>query len=378
MPVKIETSGGLDGQLASFTAAAAGFWANVNRFVVHRLKRSQQTEIAAGRVTHIQGADDEAIERDRNVVIGQFWNIAREDAEKNGPGEYRFAIYGPEILPVRGRSKVTGAPDVELHWQKIRIGEAEPPPDDAGIMNAASTLLKKAAESTIDTGNAIRGAITGYEQLFTLQQAMLTATMSQLTESQARNSQQNEYLFKVTELQINKEAQEREEARQHAREVAIVQAEAQAAAAHQQTLRNMMALAKEFGSKIFFLHMMSKGTPEQQEAARAAARESAGTVHQDRPADETIAAELAEILECTSPAERERLTVCLGDRVWDRIVAASKAPDDDKAIVILHGIMDEMKADPKLLQGLLQAAEILSGARAEKLLELLGRAGVKL
>ena len=364
MPVvDIQQSDGPEGQVSSFVEACRPSWVLVNRLTVQCLGRKARGEIANGRVTHITGPEGEQID-DSRAVVDTFVRISKAHAEKNGAAEYRFSIWGPPELPTSKRKTV--GPDIELHAQNIRFGEAEAPDGDVGLIREAGGLIKTASAAVHDMALS-QGAIAGgYEALIRMQQGTMAAQAETIRAQSAQGAVANEYLFRKAELEVNARMQERAEDRQD-----------QAAAARSAEMSAMTD--KVMGGLGLIMEGVFKDRAEER-----AAREA----RENRPGPEPAASPPAPILSIPESLtaliaqitveEQEKIQKALGKNmktdkyqkrvegtllIWELFVGASKAKDDAAAKETLRNI--DMADSPEEVAAL--------GARFREMLTILGK-----
>lgn len=365
MPLEnITRNEGPDAELAAFSAACQAFWPNVTKIVLHRMKPRQPLEIRAGTVVHMTGRDEKPIDDSKGIIEG-FAAAAKADAERNGPSDYRIAVWGHRTMPTKARKVV--APVEELHSVRFRLGEGpdEESKGDASLIREAAQLIKANASATHDLTLGVNNISTGYEKLIGLQAGMLTASADRDRAHTEASVATAGIQLEIKKLEFNFEVQKETWRREDQQHRIDAENELRSEQARQAYHLGMMREGKELASMFMSMWQISRGiTPPQPPPPPGV-----------DPSDGTIVGDLRVLLTNINPEEKQQIKEILGHDLWSLILQASRASDDDGARAVLENMMRYIKQNPSLATALFTAGKVIHGPRFEAFIVILKRGG---
>lgn len=356
MPIEIVKNDPASVQIASFIEQAGQFWELVNLIRITRKRRGGAPGFEqAGVVRHI--SKDGVVLDESKTAIEQFVAIGKADAEANGAADYKISLWGQREQAKRGRGKVV-AEDSELLALTIRLGDEDPADgNEASLMREVGSLLPKQASGFAAALAAAESALTIQTRVIEFQGKMIEQTY------EARNSaatQQNEAMRML--LEERKDV--RKERREDDREEREAEREAAMEESRQANLQMFMGILM-FGMQIAamkFAHDTGQTPPSPPGAPP--------------PKPGSLAPELGAIIDSLSAEEATQVQGIVGDRIWDLLKAAAKAPTDDECKAILHGLKVELKNHPNGKMALMQLAAVIGQDRMQRLVSILTAAGL--
>lgn len=322
---------------------------SVAAFVVRAGNKTE--EVGTWDVTHVEGLDHR---RACLADLRDVFDACRQHAEQSGrAASYMISVIGN--VPGKGRKPVQT--DVELHHWRGRFGAAaEAAGSDPSPIAGMTSFLRAVPgiyEGVANMSERTLHVFAKTQEITMAQIAGLVAENDRLRVEREKTNAAAVEIHRIsleTQLTMMREEREARE-RDLDREASAVAREKQ-----WEQIQAVLGVLMQFGQ-----YVVSSRQGEQHAAAAPP-----GTVRQD----------LQRLIGMINVQEQQQLLEHLGDRIWDLLVAASRAPNDDEAIAILHGLREEAKKiGPKLAIGL-QAAETLLGIeRAMLLKSVLKRSG---
>lgn len=350
-----QTNTGPQAQAAAFAASMKDLWELATYLEIHRARKPGNGKIFYARVVHLLDSKNQPID-DRQATIEEALANGAQHAAEHGGAEYRLVVYGYAEKP-KARPSAKLPAEIALGEMTVKLGEGDAQVEgDTNMLKEAGGFVKQAASAMADMNSAAASQHDGYEKLLGVQHRTIEAQAAQIRTSSDTD-------IRGLTLQVEKERMhydferwkfEMEEKRaalqmEHAHE--MERTRMQSALGH----RALGLL--EMGFKLQMLRMGMQPPPDESE-----------------PDD--IPGQLRALLKTITPEEKEALIELLTDRMWDLLESASKAPNDDHATAILHRTKEEVKANKKIVFGLIQAQEVIGVERWNRLASLLVRAGV--
>lgn len=362
MPLKdAPASQGSKSQIEIFKKACSELWPNARRLQVHR-KASPKKVLRDPAVVHVKNADGSILD-DSTTCIDELVQAIDIDVEKNSPGEYRLALIGVQELPIKGRKKTVGEPEIELKgtgW--IRFGDEgeDGDGDEAGsvrgILRETAKMVSSVSTAVGNIANASNVATTGVESVVEMQRKVIETQAGAFTAvaSVEQKHAETNLAIKTIEIQhtqwmFDQEQKERryQEEREE-RQKQRAEDERQKREFMEKGLAALMGLVTTVAED-------RKAERAAREASEARARGETPKEPPPRaeppPPNNTVAPSLAAAIAHLTPEQHEQLAEIFGrttatkigtnmhsHAVWDLIVGASKQKTDEEAINTLRNI----------------------------------------
>lgn len=360
MSAKFRPAAAVGQSLAQLIATIGGgnppLWTRVEAIEVNRAKRGQGWEnLGSFAIVHVEGQDD--CEPDIDAAIA----YCKDDARNLGAG-HRYQLIFRGVIP--GKGKKPEEHNAPLYTWTERFGDPELS-DDGSLLGQATSFLR--AVPGIYEGATTTSAkvleLTSTSQTMLLNQ--LASVMLDNERLRARQHEANEWIFKTKELELGALREERQERREDTNQRMAEEHETRRAAQTQAHHRHMIAEAKDFFSMFVGMYQVSKGyTPPQPPPPPGVP-----------PSDGSIVGDLRVLLTNITAEEKAEMRERAGHDLWNMLLQASRASDDDGARAVLGGITRYVKQNPGLANNLFAAGQVIAGPRFTALMDILKRGG---
>lgn len=345
-------------------------WPRVSSLEVYRSVggRGEPEAVAVIDISHVDGQDD------RLDDLGSAYREAEKDAKmRDGRFKYTVIVKGsvPQARPAKLPKGYVAPPDLKgqpLATLYCHCGEREEPKRSEGSSDAALKLVEKVIDNRESHYDGVIRDIEGAFKLHATMTAGIGSLYARVVEDNARLradlDSRTEAVFKLEELKINDATQQRKEAREDS--------EAEATRAHEESLAKLRyeqngKIIEKFGGlasmvvRVALRQWEAKHTPKPNDA----------------PADDSLVKEVAAFVHGLKQEQVDGVRRLVGDEIWGKIVAASRAANNEEAKARMHEIKPLLLSNPMGVIGLFtEATEVLGEDAAEALLDILQRAGV--
>lgn len=365
MPIENETrNDGPDADIASFQQACSEFWPNVTKIVCTKMKPRNPIELRSGTVVHMTNAEGKPI-NDSKGIIDRYASIAKSDAERHGPCDYRIAVWGHREIPTSKRKVI--APPEELHAVRFRLGEGgdDDGKGDAGLIREAAALVKANASATHDLTLGMNNVAGGYEKLLGLTTGMLSAQAAVIQANDDRETKHAGIHLEVKKLEFDFKVKEHEWHREDSKEQRE-HAEIEEERKHElrirekrndmfskmgekmmdnpEAMRSVAYVIRSVGDLIQAGASLLKKSQQAAGFAEESGTEASGSSTGLGPRLHTIFAKLL-------PEGRIAIEAALTTDVWDRLQAAATKTNDDEVRAILAPIQDLWHPQDHIVHG---------------------------
>jgi hypothetical protein len=360
MPLEeIIVNGGQAAQIAAFADACSKIWGNAVRLTVERTKKPKR-EIVNARVIAVIGKEGPI--DDSRACIDRIVAIVEADAERNGSGDYRFAVLGNvSVAKKTARTQEVPSPELtELHAQVIRFGEEEAAEGEGGMFREVAKLVQTISSAIAPIAQASETSIAGMQRVIDIQNTTIAAQATAIGTVMTIENQHTEGKIRLAEIEYKDRRDQHKETVEERR----YQEQRSDAIAAQAAEAKQRAELIEFGKGALMeglAFMKQKMEDDKREKARKEAEARGDTVPPDPPRAEpppsvSLPQSLAAAIAHLTEAQHDKLREGMGQTdarpydannpsahrpthaVWDLIVGASKQPDDAAAMTTLRNI----------------------------------------
>lgn len=353
---------------ASFIAEFIEVWPDVTTFEMFRLPRSGRGdgEPIGGiyDIVHVGGDDDPR--PDAEMAIAK----CREDAKVRGQSS-RYIIYvrgnrpGP-ILP-KGKGKSEPLKDQQLATWAYRFGEDDPhmmpQGTEASTVKAQTEFMRSIPDIYRDGLAHVEGAL----RIGAVQNVAMATELERVRADnerlRAQVSEQSEWKFRTEVVKLQADAIERAETREEAAAIADrAHAEEIAKMRHTEhmTILNMAGAILPIMASGYFADKQMKRDPPK--------------VSQPKATD--LVEDLNAFLQGLGEEKTGKLREAFGADIWNPIVDAANADDNESCIAAMMSIKQAIVSKPQIVAQLLAGTVIIGPEATPKLMQILARAGV--
>lgn len=305
----------------------------------------RQEDVDSWDVTHIEGVDPvNAAASDLRVVFAR----CQAHAEETGKvAAYTITVFGT----VPGKGRRPSQTDQQLFVWVGRFGTMEPRVEDASPIASITSFVRSVpaifdgVAQTADKTLAL--ASRGNEMML----AQMNALVTENTSLREKLAQTSAHFVEMHRATLEHEAEERRDARRH---------EADMAQARQRDA---------------FLSMIKDALTQGLQLAQARARAQSGSPKEGARADEGfgLPARIATLISSLGD-RRHAVARVVGDRIWDLLVAASKASSEAEAQPMLNAVMQELRENEARRRAIVeQLVEILTQEEIDIFMEIMAK-----